>query len=92
MAAALSFPSMRHRVSERILIIWFRSVSSKVLTADESGRSVSSGTLRTCFFVGAHSSRAVRSLLTSGITCDSRPDQLSMHAGQPTRSNPLRDE
>jgi hypothetical protein len=28
---------MRHPVSERILEIWFRSVSSNVLTADESG-------------------------------------------------------
>src|SRR4030042_1810223 len=34
-AAAPSFPSMRHLVSERILRIWFRSVSSNVLKADE---------------------------------------------------------
>ena len=32
-AAVPSFSSMRHRVSERILRIWFRSVSSNVLTA-----------------------------------------------------------
>jgi len=36
-AAASSFPFMRHLVSERILRIWFRSISSNVFTADESG-------------------------------------------------------
>ena len=40
------------------------------------------------FFVEAHCSRAVRSLITNNITCDS-PDQLSLDAGQPTRSNPF---
>ena len=56
-----------------------------------STKSVSPGTLRTWFFVEAYSSRAVRSLITSSITCDSL-DQLSLNAGQPTRSNPFRDE
>ena len=36
-AAAPSFPSMRHRVSERVLRIWFRSISSKVFTVDDNG-------------------------------------------------------
>ena len=30
------------------------------------------------FFSEAHSSRALRSLITSGITCDSRPDQREL--------------
>ena len=33
-----TFPSMRQRVSERILRTWLRSISSKVLVLDEKGR------------------------------------------------------
>ena len=36
-AAAPSLPSMRHRVSERVLRIWFHSISSKVLMVDDMG-------------------------------------------------------
>lgn len=47
-AAAPSFPSMCQRVSERILRIWFRSVSSKVFIADETAGDESSSLSASC--------------------------------------------
>ena len=65
MAAAPSFPSMRHRVSDRVLRIWFRSISSRVFMPTERGRDEISSLSANCRTGPGHRITARSMILSS---------------------------